>query len=134
MAYRNPIPMVYIVIGMNKRGAVLIERENEALSGGIVDYSETLEHAAIREAREETCLEVELEGQFHAYSDPGRDESQHNISIVFLARAEGVPKAASDARNIGIFTEHNLPEPLAFGHADILGNYFSERWMLKEKH
>ena len=138
MIYRNPVPAVDIIIKMENGGIILIERENEphgwALPGGYVDYGETLEYAAEREAREETCLEVEIVGQFHAYSDPGRDARQHNISIVFLARAKGIPKAASDARNIGVFTEYNLPEPLVFDHADILKDYFSKRWVLKEKH
>ena len=96
--------------------------------GGYVDYGESLESAALREAKEETCLEVKLIRQFHIYSDPNRDPRQHNISIVFIARADGIPKAASDARNIGIFKEQDLPELIAFDHREILKDYFSARW------
>lgn len=135
MEYRNPVPTVDLIIEMDGGGIILIERENEphgwALPGGYVDYGESLESAAVREAKEETCLDVDLIEQFHTYSDPVRDPRQHTISTVFLARASGVPRAASDARNIGVFTEQSLPEPLAFDHADILKDYFSVRRNLK---
>ncbi len=128
---RNPIPTVDIIIELENGAIVLIERANPpygwALPGGYVDYGESLESAAVREAREETSLDIELIGQFHTYSDPGRDARQHNISTVFLARADGVPKAASDARAVGIFSSmDSLPTPLAFDHATILNDYFAQ--------
>ena len=131
MRYKNPLPTVDIIIEMERGQIVLIERKNEprgwALPGGFVDYGESLEDAAVREAREETGLDVDLAGQFHTYSDPGRDPRGHTISTVFLARAKGIPRAASDARNAGLFSEHALPEPLAFDHAQILSDYFASR-------
>jgi ADP-ribose pyrophosphatase YjhB (NUDIX family) len=127
--YRNPVPTVDIIIEVMGRGIVLIKRKNKpvgwALPGGFVDYGETLEKAAVREAFEETSLKVELEGQFHTYSDPSRDPRQHTVSTVFIARADGTPKAADDAAEIGIFTEEQLPEMLMFDHAEILADYFS---------
>lgn len=131
MTYRNPIPTVDIIIEVEGRGIVLIERANAphgwALPGGYVDYGESLESAAVREAREETSLEVELVGQFHTYSDPARDARQHNISTVFVARASGNPVAASDARGVGIFRRNSLPFPLMFDHARIIEDYFQCR-------
>ena len=131
MEYRNPVPTVDIIIEIQGGGIVLIERESEphgwALPGGYVDYGETLESAALREAGKKTYLEVKLIRQFHAYSDPSRDARQHNISIVFIARAAGIPKAASDARNIGIFKEQGFPNLLVFDHRGILKDYFSAR-------
>ncbi len=131
MPYRNPTPTVDIIIEMEAGGVVLIERANPpqgwALPGGYVDYGESLEQAAVREAKEETSLEVRLLGQFHTYSDPARDTRQHNISTVFVAQASGAPKAASDAKALGVFSKDNLPEPLAFDHAAILEDYFSIR-------
>ncbi len=131
MTYRNPVPTVDIIIEVEGGGVVLIERENEphgwALPGGFVDYGESLETAAVREAKEETSLDVGLIEQFHTYSNPARDPRQHTISTVFVARACGIPQAASDAKNIGIFTWKFLPEPLVFDHADILKDYFSTR-------
>ena len=131
MTYRNPVPTVDIIIEVEGGGVILIERENEphgwALPGGFVDYGESLETAAVREAKEETSLDVDLLEQFHTYSNPARDLRQHTISTVFVAQADGVPRAASDARNIGVFTEQSLPKPLAFDHAGILKDYFSVR-------
>ena len=131
MTYRNPVPTVDIIIEMEGGGVVLIERENEphgwALPGGFVDYGESLETAAVREAKEETSLDVDLIEQFHTYSNPARDPRQHTISTVFVAQADGAPRAASDARSIGVFTEQSLPKPLVFDHAGILKDYFSAR-------
>ncbi|MBI5893698.1 MAG: NUDIX hydrolase [Deltaproteobacteria bacterium] len=127
--FKNPIPTVDIIIELPE-GIVLIQRKNPpygwAIPGGFVDYGETLEHAAIREADEETSLKVKLICQFHTYSDPKRDKRFHTISTVFIARANGKPKAKDDAKGIGVFTEDNLPEPIAFDHKKILKDYF--RW------
>lgn len=127
--YRNPFPTVDIIIEMENGGIVLIRRKNPplgwALPGGFVDYGESLESAAVREAEEETSLKVELQYQLGAYSDPQRDPRQHTISIVFVARASGSPKASDDAGYIGIFDHHSLPDSLAFDHKKILQDYFT---------
>lgn len=128
--YRNPFPTVDIIIELEKHGIVLIKRKNPpfgwALPGGFVDYGESLESAALREAREETGLDVELLYQLGAYSDPERDPRHHTISVVFVARATGEPKAADDAEDVGVFDPNSLPEQLAFDHAKILQDYFEK--------
>lgn len=130
--FKNPLPTVDIIIEMDEGGIVLIHRKNEprkwALPGGFVDYGETLEAAAAREAKEETSIDVTSLRQFHAYSDPARDERSHNISVVFTAKGEGEFEAADDADDIGIFTRDNLPADLAFDHAKIVDDYFSGRY------
>jgi 8-oxo-dGTP diphosphatase len=93
------------------------------LPGGFVDYGESLEQAALREAKEETGLDVRLEGQFHTYSEPSRDPRQHTVSTVFLASAEGVPQAGDDAAALQIFALDALPRELCFDHGAILGDY-----------
>lgn len=129
--YRNPVPTVDIIIELEGRGIVLVERRNPpfgwALPGGFVDYGESLEEAAMREAREEVSLDVEIIGQLHTYSDPSRDARRHTISTVFVARADGEPKAADDAREVGVFTEETLPSPIVFDHPRILNDYFDWR-------
>jgi ADP-ribose pyrophosphatase YjhB (NUDIX family) len=129
--YRNPLPTVDIIIETEK-GIVLIKRKNPpfgwALPGGFVDYGESLEQAAVREAREETSLEVELISQLGAYSDPSRDPRHHTISVIFSARiTAGLPQAADDATDIGIYNRDNLPKELAFDHGKILQDYFSNK-------
>jgi 8-oxo-dGTP diphosphatase len=135
LRYVNPIPTVDIIIETDPedgiKGIVLIYRRNEprawALPGGFVDYGESLERAAAREALEETGLQVVDLAQFHTYSDPQRDPRRHTISTVFTARAKGTPRAADDAERAGIFTAENLPGPLAFDHGKILQDYFSAK-------
>ncbi len=127
--YQNPIPTVDIIIELEQRGIILIKRKNPpygwAIPGGFVDYGESLEETAIREAKEETGLDIELINQFHTYSDPGRDPRHHTITTVYIAKAKGIPKAGDDAKDIAIFTEKNLPKQLAFDHGKILSDYFA---------
>jgi len=128
--YRNPFPTVDIIIEIDE-GIVLIRRKNPpfgwALPGGFIDYGESLETAAVREAKEETSLDVELVSQFGAYSDPDRDPRHHTISVVFKAIANGRPRAADDAIDIGIFNRDNLPDDIAFDHGKILNDYFMSK-------
>jgi len=130
MGLKQPHISVDIIIEM-KEGIVLINRKNPpqgwALPGGFVDYGETLEQAAIREAKEETSLDITLSRQFHSYSDPQRDPRGHNISTVFIAQAKGTPVAHDDAKEIGIYQKKNLPK-LAFDHAVILNDYFNKKY------
>ncbi len=124
--YRNPFPTVDIIIRHNG-GIVLIERRNEplgwALPGGFVDYGESLETAAQREAEEETGLKLSALRQFGAYSEPARDPRQHNISVVFTADGHGQMLAGDDAARAKIFPLEELPSPLCFDHAQILADY-----------
>ena len=129
--HKHPIPTVDIIIELPE-GIVLIERKNPpfgwAIPGGFVDYGETIETAAVREAREETSLDVTLVRQFHTYSDPSRDKRFHTISTVFIAKAEGAPVGADDAARAGVFGRENLPESLAFDHGLILEDYFNSKY------
>lgn len=123
---RGPAPTVDLVIRLPGDRVVLVERRNPppgwALPGGFVDEGETLEAAAVREAREETGLEVELEEQFHTYSDPRRDPRRHTMSTVFLGRAGGEPVGGDDAARAVAFPWTALPAPIAFDHAEILAD------------
>jgi len=136
--YKNPAPTVDIIIEITtedcRQGIVLIKRKNPpygwALPGGFIDYGESLEQAAVREAKEETSLDIQLQCQMHTYSDPKRDPREHTISTVFIAQAKGNPVAQDDAQDINVFSKNELNFPLAFDHEKILADYF-ERKKLK---
>ena len=127
--YKNPLPTVDVIIETGG-GIILIARKNKplgwALPGGFVDYGESLEQAAVREALEETGLHVTLSRQLKTYSAPKRDLRHHTISTVFIASATGRPQAGDDAEKVGVFTRDSLP-PLVFDHAEILADYFACR-------
>jgi len=122
---RNPVPTVDVIIKY-EGGVVLILRKNPppgwALPGGFVDYGETVETAAMREAKEETNLDLTDLKMFSVYSDPARDPRQHTITTVFIAQGRGVLKGGDDASQAQVFNLDNLPE-LAFDHKKILKDY-----------
>ncbi|TKJ40749.1 NUDIX hydrolase [candidate division LCP-89 bacterium B3_LCP] len=126
----NPKPVVDIIIEFGG-GIILIKRKNPpsgwAIPGGFVDYGESAEDAALREAKEETNLDLNDLRQFHVYSDPARDDRVHTISTVFIAKGQGTPQAGDDADDISIFSQDTLPPDLAFDHPQILADYFDRR-------
>lgn len=128
--YRNPFPTVDIIISI-EGGVVLIKRKNPphgwALPGGFIDYGESAENAAVREAAEETGLSVEDLRLFGVYSNPDRDPRHHTLTVVYTARADGVPSPADDAAEAGVFMRNSLPSPLAFDHGKIIRDYFSSQ-------
>jgi 8-oxo-dGTP diphosphatase len=137
--YKNPVPTVDIIIEISgntgnkeNHGIILVKRKNPpygwALPGGFVDYGESLENAAIREAEEETSLKVNFVKQFHTYSSPDRDPRQHTISTVFIAAAEGNPEAKDDAMEAKIFYRNDIPDDIAFDHRTILDDYFNKKY------
>lgn len=132
---RMPIPKqprltVDVIIEL-EGGVVLVERKFEpfgwAIPGGFVEWGETLETAAIREAKEETGLDVTLRRQFHAYSDPSRDPRGHTVCVVFEGTAQGTPVGGDDAKTAKVFPFDALPQ-LAFDHAQILEDYRTRRY------
>jgi 8-oxo-dGTP diphosphatase len=124
-SFRNPVPTVDVIIEY-EGGVVLILRKNPppgwALPGGFVDYGETVEAAVLREAKEETNLDLEGLTMFSVYSDPARDVRQHTITTVFVAKGHGQLKGGDDASKAQVFGLEQLPE-LAFDHGRILADY-----------
>lgn len=132
---RNPFPTVDIIIEVGDR-IVLVERKNPpygwAIPGGFVEYGESFEETAIREAKEETGLDIELLCQMHVYSHPERDPRFHTATLVFIARAEGEPVGGDDAKRAKLFALDELP-PLAFDHGRIINDYVNFKRWLREK-
>ncbi len=126
--YKNPLPTADIIITRGNQ-VLLIKRKNPpegwALPGGFIDYGESAEQAAIREAKEETNLEIRNPKQFHTYSQPGRDPRFHTLTVVFSAEAKGELKAGDDAGEVRFFPINNLPENIAFDHKEIIKEFFA---------
>jgi ADP-ribose pyrophosphatase YjhB (NUDIX family) len=131
MKKKIPYITADIIIELENRGIVLIKRKNPpvgwALPGGFLDYGESLEDCAIREAKEETSLDIELKEQFHTYSTLDRDPRWHTVTTVFAATASGIAKAASDASEVGVFKRNKIPKDLVFDHNKILEDYFKAK-------
>ena len=127
--YKNPTPTVDALIELGDGKLVFIERRNEpkglALPGGFVDEGEWVADACIREAKEETGLDVELVELFHVYSNPARDPRQHTVSTVFIVKATGTPVGSDDAARAIVCAPDALPAPLVFDHATIVADYIA---------
>lgn len=127
--HKNPTPTVDVLIELEGHPGelVFIERAHEphglALPGGFVDEGEWIADAAVREAKEETGLDVELIELFHVYSDPSRDQRKHTVSTVFIGRARGVPVGGDDAASAVVCKPDAVPQPLVFDHARIVADY-----------
>lgn len=116
-----------------KDGIVLVSRKHTplgwALPGGFVDVGETGMQAAAREALEETGLRVSGLKQFHTYTHPLRDPRQHNVTIVYIAQALGIPQAADDAQDAIVVSPDSMGSKviseLCFDHSQIITDYLN---------
>ncbi|MDF1538203.1 MAG: NUDIX hydrolase [Candidatus Thorarchaeota archaeon] len=132
--YKNPKPTVDVAI-INGENLVLVRRGRDpykgrwVFPGGFIDYGETAENAAVREALEETSMQIEITGILGVYSDASRDPRGHTQSTVFIARPlSGEPKGGDDAAEAKWHRMQELgPGDLAFDHDLIMSDL--RRWM-----
>ena len=131
--YRNPKTTCDILIELDGRPGelVFVERRNEprgyALPGGFIDEGEWAADAAVREALEETGLDVSIDELFHVYSNPARDPRGHTMSTVFIASAAGTPVGGDDAARCIVATPDAMAGKLVFDHATIVADYVAYR-------
>ena len=126
--YKNPSVTSDIFIFDDDLNFILIKRKNDpykdcwALPGGFVEYGESVENAAVREAKEETSIDIELKDLVGVYSKPDRDPRGHTITVAFTAKGNfNDRKADDDAKDIEIFSHDRLGEiSLAFDHEKII--------------
>lgn len=132
--YSNPLPTADVIIYDPQCGIVLVRRRNPpigyALPGGFVEEGESVEHAAVREIKEETNLDVELLGILGVYSNPMRDRRCHVMTTVFVGRAQHREnlKGGDDAQNAAFYPLDNIPETLCFDHAKVIRHF--RQWLL----
>ncbi len=119
------IQLTVDLVILEKDQIYLIKRKNDpfkdfwALPGGFVEYGERVEEAALREAKEETGMDIKINKLIGVFSDPRRDPRGHTVSIVYLAEPYGIPRSGSDAKDIKRFKVSQLPQ-LAFDHEKII--------------
>ncbi len=134
MEIKTPLLSVDGIIELYEKdklqGIVLIERMNRplglAIPGGFVDVGEKVEDALVREMKEETDLDVQITSLLNVYSDPSRDPRFHTASVVYICKAEGIPKGLDDAKEAIVYKRDEIPfEKLVFDHAKILRDYLN---------
>jgi ADP-ribose pyrophosphatase YjhB (NUDIX family) len=144
--YRSPFLATDIIIEYDngrKKGIVLVTRKNPpyglAIPGGFAEWGLTLEQNAIKEAREETGLEVIIENPEHPLcvrSSPCRDPRGHMVSVTYIAKGIGTLNAGDDAKSAALYSIDELiplakSNHLVFDHSEILKEYLHYRGYLK---
>jgi ADP-ribose pyrophosphatase YjhB (NUDIX family) len=124
------MPLLGVTIAIFQDRQILLTRREDfevwCLPGGAVDDGESLAQAAMREAREETGLEVELTRLVGVYSRPKGWHSMH--LVLFAARPIGgtLRPDPREVVEIGYFDLNALPEPVMAGHRQKIVDAFSD--------
>jgi len=98
-----------------------------ALSGGRLDSGETVEQTVVREVKEETGLDVAVickVGEYHEQGVQGGVEYDY-YPACFLVKIVGgeITKQECEIEEIKLFSLNELPEILAFEHAQMVKDF-----------
>lgn len=112
-------------------GAVLlVQRAHEPYLGqwmlpaGFVEYGEFAEESAVREAEEETSLDVSLDGLWGFYFGTDDPRNVAHLAIYAARRVGGTLLAGDDAMDARFFARDALPAEIAFkSHARALADW-----------
>ncbi|MGB9841592.1 MAG: NUDIX hydrolase [Candidatus Bathyarchaeales archaeon] len=101
-----------------------------ALPGGRVDPGETVEQTIVREVKEETGLDVEIAGKIGEYHEQGvQDGVEYDYyPTCFLVKVVGgeIKRQESEIEEIKLFSLNEVPETLAFEHAQMIKDYLAK--------
>ena len=98
-----------------------------ALPGGRVESGEAVEQTVVREVKEETGLDVEITRKIGEYHEQGvQDGVEYDYyPACFLVNVVGgeIKKQESEIEEIKLFSLKEVPEVLAFEHAQMIKDY-----------
>ncbi len=130
--FRHPITGTTIIPVLPDGRIVLVQRSDSrewGLPGGIIDWGEDISHAAKRELKEETGLDiVKIVRLVGVYSSPDRDPRLHSISVVLAAEVTGelVAEDKLEVLQVKAFKPEDLPRGnLCHDHDQHLNDYFN---------
>jgi ADP-ribose pyrophosphatase YjhB (NUDIX family) len=115
------VPSVNVGV-FNDAGEILVIRrtdnDNWALPGGAMDIGETIAEAGVRETREETGIDCEIQRLVGVYTNPrhvmlytSNGEVRQECSLVFAARATGgEPTISSESSEVRWISPDELDE------------------------
>ena len=113
--YLNPIPATAVTIIENNK-ILLVKRAIEpkrglwSLPAGFIEINESVEQCAVREVKEETNLDVELDGLIGVYS-VFDDPRYVCLLVVYKGKIVGGElRPGDDASEAKYFPSDNLPE------------------------
>ena len=128
--FKYPALTADAIIIYKKVNLILIRRKNPpfkgklALPGGFLDKGETPEQACIREAKEETNLDIKILKKIGIFSGKQRDPRGEVVTVAFLCepkKKDQEPKAQDDAAGLEIVSFSEIPSlEFAFDHKEIL--------------